>query len=72
MTTTERPPLGIVRGWFELYLSEQRGIAKSLGLPPQGAESQIEWGKRVLMTAKERDALPYVSNAIAAALAQRS
>lgn len=71
MMTNEKPPIEIVRDWFELYLSEQRSIAKSLGLPPCGAESQLEWGKRVLMTAKERDALPFVSTAIAAARARR-
>ena len=64
--------LNVVREWFELYLSEQREIAASLGLPPQGASGQLEWGKLVLMTAKEKGELPRVAVAINSALRQRS
>ncbi len=63
--------LDVVRDWFELYLSEQRKIAASLGLPPQGQSSLLEWGKLVLMTAKEKGELPRVAEEITVALEQR-
>lgn len=63
--------LNIVRDWFDLYLSEQRKIAASLGLPPQGASSQMDWSKLVLTTAKERGELPRVAEEITVALEQR-
>jgi hypothetical protein len=63
--------LSIVRDWFALYLSEQRKIAASLGLPPQGQSSQMEWSTLVLTTAKERGELPRVAEQITVALEQR-
>lgn len=63
--------LHIVRDWFDLYLSEQRKIAASLGLPPQGQSSQLDWGNLVLTTAKEKGELPRVAEEITVALEQR-
>jgi hypothetical protein len=57
--------LNVVRNWFDLRLSQQREIAASLDLPPQGASSQLDWGKLVLATAKERGELPIVAERIA-------
>lgn len=58
----------VVRNWFELRTSQQREIAASLGLPPQGASTGIEWGKLVLTTAKEKGELARVASAITTAL----
>jgi hypothetical protein len=51
----------VVRRWFALRLSQQRTIAASLGLPPQGTSGQFDWGKLVLLTAKEKGELPRVA-----------
>jgi hypothetical protein len=77
-TSTDRPlPVepdyrDVVRKWFELRLSQQREIAASIGLPPQGTATGIEWGKLVLTTAKDKGELPRVAAAISSALSDSS
>jgi hypothetical protein len=77
-TSTDRPLLvepdyrDVVRKWFELRLSQQREIAASIGLPPQGTATGIEWGKLVLTTAKDKGELPRVAAAISSALSDPS
>jgi len=61
----------VIRNWFELYLSAQRDVAASLGLPPQGTASQIDWGKLVLMTAKDAGELPRLAAEIVAKINAR-
>ena len=64
--------LNVVRHWFTIRLSEQREIAASLGLPPQGTLSNIDWGKLVLKTAKNRGELARIVEKIAALSAREA
>jgi hypothetical protein len=66
--TTEPVYRDVVRKWFELRISQQRDIAFLLNLPAQGYSGDLEWGKLVLMTAKERGELARIAKEIDATL----
>lgn len=41
----------VVKFYTELYTSERRALAEWLGVPREPAESDVEFGKRILLTA---------------------